>query len=56
MSLMPPMCKDPLGGDEQVVHAYLAVFTIAIALGSGLASWLAAGRIVLIPTVFGRDS
>jgi acyl-[acyl-carrier-protein]-phospholipid O-acyltransferase/long-chain-fatty-acid--[acyl-carrier-protein] ligase len=53
MSLMPPMIKDSLGGNEQVVLAYLAVFTIAIALGSGLASWLAAGRIVLIPTVFG---
>ncbi len=53
MSLMPPMIKDSLGGNEQVVLAYLAVFTVAIALGSGLASWLAAGRIVLIPTVFG---
>jgi acyl-[acyl-carrier-protein]-phospholipid O-acyltransferase / long-chain-fatty-acid--[acyl-carrier-protein] ligase len=53
LSLLPPLVKNALGGSEEVVTAYLAVFSIAIAAGSGLASWLAAGRIVLIPTVFG---
>ena len=53
MSLLPPLIKNALGGAEQVVPAYLAVFTVAIAIGSGLASWLASGRIVLLPTVFG---
>src|SRR5258708_4703273 len=53
LSLLPPLVKNALGGSEEVVTAYLAVFSIAIAIGSGLASWLASGRIVLIPTVFG---
>jgi acyl-[acyl-carrier-protein]-phospholipid O-acyltransferase/long-chain-fatty-acid--[acyl-carrier-protein] ligase len=45
--------KNILGGAEEVVTAYLAVFSIAIAIGSGLASWLAHGRIVLVPTLIG---
>jgi acyl-[acyl-carrier-protein]-phospholipid O-acyltransferase/long-chain-fatty-acid--[acyl-carrier-protein] ligase len=53
MSLLPTLVKNALGGAEDVVPSYLAVFTIAIAAGSGLAAWLASGRIVLIPTVFG---
>src|SRR5246500_2401448 len=53
LSLLPPLVKDALGGSEEVVNAYLAVFSIAIALGSGLASWLAHGRIVLLPTLIG---
>ena len=53
LSLLPPLVKNALGGSEEVVTAYLAIFSIAIAVGSGLASWLASGRIVLIPTVFG---
>ena len=32
---------------------YLAIFSIAIAVGSGLAAWLAAGRIILLPTLLG---
>jgi acyl-[acyl-carrier-protein]-phospholipid O-acyltransferase / long-chain-fatty-acid--[acyl-carrier-protein] ligase len=52
LSLLPPLVKNALGGSAEVVTAYLAVFSIAIAIGSGLASWLASGRIVLIPTVF----
>ncbi len=51
-TLLAPLVKKALGGDEQVINAYLAVFSIAIAIGSGLAAWLASGRIVLIPTVF----
>src|SRR5262249_37869177 len=31
----------------------LAIFSISIAIGSGLAAWLAAGRIILLPTVIG---
>jgi acyl-[acyl-carrier-protein]-phospholipid O-acyltransferase / long-chain-fatty-acid--[acyl-carrier-protein] ligase len=53
LSLLPPLVKDVLGGSEEVVNAYLAVFSIAIALGSGLASWLAHGRIILLPTLIG---
>jgi acyl-[acyl-carrier-protein]-phospholipid O-acyltransferase/long-chain-fatty-acid--[acyl-carrier-protein] ligase len=53
LSLLPPMVKNILGGAEEVVTAYLAVFSIAIAIGAGLASWLAHGRIVLVPTLIG---
>ena len=50
---MPPLVKSVLGASEEVVTAYLAVFSISIAIGSGLAAWLAHGRIVLFPTLVG---
>ncbi|HVY58066.1 MAG TPA: acyl-[ACP]--phospholipid O-acyltransferase [Xanthobacteraceae bacterium] len=50
LSLLPPLVKNVLGGAEEVVTAFLAIFSVAIAVGSALASWLAAGRIVLVPT------
>ncbi|MGA6965621.1 MAG: acyl-[ACP]--phospholipid O-acyltransferase [Xanthobacteraceae bacterium] len=53
LSLMPPLVKTALGGNEEVVKTCLAIFTISIAAGSGLAAWLAAGRIILLPTVIG---
>jgi acyl-[acyl-carrier-protein]-phospholipid O-acyltransferase/long-chain-fatty-acid--[acyl-carrier-protein] ligase len=53
LSLLPALVKNVLGGDEEVVTACLAVFSISIAIGSGLAAWLAAGRIILLPTVIG---
>lgn len=51
LSLLPPLIKNALGGAEEVVTVYLAVFSVAIAVGSMLASWLSAGRIVLLPTM-----
>lgn len=53
MSLMPSLVKTVLGGSEGVVTAFLAIFSIFIAVGSLLAAWLAAGRIILLPTVVG---
>ncbi len=53
LSLMPPMVKSVLGASEDVVTVFLAVFSISIAIGSGLAAWLAHGRIVLFPTLVG---
>ncbi|MCC7347933.1 MAG: MFS transporter, partial [Variibacter sp.] len=53
LSLMPPLVKNALGGTQEVVTAFLAIFSVFIAVGAGLASWLAAGRIVLLPTVIG---
>ena len=52
-SLLPPLVKNVLGGTEEVVTLCLAIFAISIAIGSGLAAWLAAGRIILLPTVLG---
>jgi acyl-[acyl-carrier-protein]-phospholipid O-acyltransferase/long-chain-fatty-acid--[acyl-carrier-protein] ligase len=51
LSLLPTLVKDALGGTEEVVTICLAIFSVAIALGSGLAAWLAAGRIILLPTL-----
>ena len=51
LSLMPPLVKNVLGGNEDAVTACLAIFSVSIAIGSGLAAWLAAGRIILLPTV-----
>jgi acyl-[acyl-carrier-protein]-phospholipid O-acyltransferase / long-chain-fatty-acid--[acyl-carrier-protein] ligase len=53
LSLMPPLVKNVLGGDGDVVTTCLAIFSISIAVGSGLAAWLAAGRIILLPTLIG---
>ena len=51
--LLPPLVKNALGGSEEVATFCLAIFAISIAVGSGLAAWLAAGRIILLPTVLG---
>src|SRR5215467_405926 len=53
LSLLPPLVKNALGGVEEVVTVCLAIFSISIAVGSGLAAWLAAGRIIILPTVIG---
>ena len=53
LSLLPPAVKSLVGGNEETVTAYLAVFSIAVAIGSGLAAWLCAGRIILLPTLLG---
>jgi len=53
LALLGPLVKDALGGNEAVVNAYLAVFAISVAVGSGFASWLCHGRIVLVPTLLG---
>jgi acyl-[acyl-carrier-protein]-phospholipid O-acyltransferase / long-chain-fatty-acid--[acyl-carrier-protein] ligase len=53
LGLMTPMVKTVLSNTEEVVTAYLAVFSIAIAIGSLLAAWLSHGRIALFPTLVG---
>jgi acyl-[acyl-carrier-protein]-phospholipid O-acyltransferase/long-chain-fatty-acid--[acyl-carrier-protein] ligase len=53
LSLLPLLVKNTLGGNEEVVTAFLAIFSVTIALGSALASYIAAGRIILKPTLVG---
>ena len=53
MSLLPPLIKSIIGGNEDTVTAYLALFSIAIGVGSGLAALIARGRIVLKTTLAG---
>ena len=50
ISIQPSFVKNTLGGTEEVVTIYLALFSVGIALGSLLASVLAKGRIILLPT------
>ena len=49
MSLLLPLVTIDIGGTEAVVTVFLTIFSIAVALGSGLAAWLAAGRIIILP-------
>jgi acyl-[acyl-carrier-protein]-phospholipid O-acyltransferase / long-chain-fatty-acid--[acyl-carrier-protein] ligase len=53
LSLLLPLVKNVLNGTEDVGTLFLAIFAVAIGAGSGLAAWLSAGRIVLLPTVVG---
>ncbi len=53
LSLMPTLVKDTIGGTEEVVTAFLAIFALAIGAGSMLASFLSAGRIVLLMVPIG---
>lgn len=53
LSLLPPLIKTLIGGDEDTVTIYLALFSIAVGLGSGLAAAVARGHIVLRTTLVG---
>ena len=53
LSLLPPLIKTLIGGDETAVTAYLALFTVAVGVGSALAAALSRGSIVLGITVIG---
>jgi acyl-[acyl-carrier-protein]-phospholipid O-acyltransferase/long-chain-fatty-acid--[acyl-carrier-protein] ligase len=53
LSLLPPLVTFAIGGSEAVVTVFLTIFSVAVAVGSALAAWLAAGRIVLLPTLIG---
>ena len=51
LSLLPPLVTVDIGGTEGVITVFLTIFSIAVAVGSALAAWLAHGRIVLLPTL-----
>ncbi len=53
LSLLPPLVTVDIGGTEAVITVFLTIFSVAVALGSGLAAWLAAGRIIILPTLIG---
>jgi len=53
LSLQPTLIKQIIGGDEDTVTVYLALFSIAVGLGSTLAAVIAHGRIRLGTTVAG---
>lgn len=47
LSLLPPLVKHALGGGEAAITFYLAIFAIAVGLGSALAARACAGRMTL---------
>jgi acyl-[acyl-carrier-protein]-phospholipid O-acyltransferase/long-chain-fatty-acid--[acyl-carrier-protein] ligase len=53
LSLLPSLIKTIIGGNEETVTVYLAAFSIAVGVGSGLAAAIARGRIVLKTTLVG---
>jgi acyl-[acyl-carrier-protein]-phospholipid O-acyltransferase/long-chain-fatty-acid--[acyl-carrier-protein] ligase len=53
LSLLPPLVKSVLGGAELAVTVYLALFSIAVAIGSAAAAWMSAGRIITLPAPIG---
>jgi acyl-[acyl-carrier-protein]-phospholipid O-acyltransferase/long-chain-fatty-acid--[acyl-carrier-protein] ligase len=53
LSLLPPLVKLQIGGDEATVTAYLVIFSVAVGIGSALAALIARGRIVLRTTLAG---
>jgi acyl-[acyl-carrier-protein]-phospholipid O-acyltransferase/long-chain-fatty-acid--[acyl-carrier-protein] ligase len=53
LALLPPLIKVLVGGNEDTVTAYLALFSIAVGCGSALAAAIARGRIVLNTTLAG---
>src|SRR5262249_39919628 len=53
LSLLPPLIKTIIGGNEKTVTVYLAGFSMAVGVGSGLAAVIARGRIVLKTTLIG---
>lgn len=53
LSVLPIIVKDVLGGSELAVTYFLTVFALSVGIGSALAAWLCAGRVVLLPAVIG---
>jgi acyl-[acyl-carrier-protein]-phospholipid O-acyltransferase/long-chain-fatty-acid--[acyl-carrier-protein] ligase len=53
LSLLPPLIKNSIGGNEDTATAYLALFSVAVGFGSALAAKIARGRIVLGTTLVG---
>jgi acyl-[acyl-carrier-protein]-phospholipid O-acyltransferase/long-chain-fatty-acid--[acyl-carrier-protein] ligase len=53
LSLLPPLVTVDIGGTEELITIFLTIFSVAVAIGSGLAAWLAAGRIIILPTLIG---
>ncbi|MGI8525403.1 MAG: MFS transporter [Pseudolabrys sp.] len=53
LALLPVLVKHLVGGDEDTVTAYLAIFSVAVGAGSALAAMIARGRIVLRTTLVG---
>ncbi|PLW75744.1 acyl-[ACP]--phospholipid O-acyltransferase [Cohaesibacter celericrescens] len=52
-ALVPSFVTQIMGGSPLVVTVYSTVFAVSVAIGSAIAAWLCAGRVVLLPAPFG---
>ena len=52
-ALVPSFVDQVMGGSPLVVTIYSVVFAVSVAIGSAIAAWLCAGRVVLLPAPFG---
>lgn len=52
-ALVPSFVTQIIGGTPLVVTVYSTVFAVSVAIGSAIAAWLCAGRVVLLPAPFG---
>jgi acyl-[acyl-carrier-protein]-phospholipid O-acyltransferase/long-chain-fatty-acid--[acyl-carrier-protein] ligase len=50
-TVLPPLVKTTLGGDEIAVTVSLAIFSVGIAAGCAVVAWFVAGRTIVFPTV-----
>ncbi|WP_319529987.1 acyl-[ACP]--phospholipid O-acyltransferase [uncultured Cohaesibacter sp.] len=52
-ALVPTFVTQIMGGSAQIVTIYSMVFAVSVAIGSAIAAWLCAGRVVLLPAPIG---
>ncbi len=52
-AIVPTFVSQTLGGNELVITSYSVVFAVSVAIGSAIAAWLCAGRVVLLPAPVG---
>ncbi|MCV0427467.1 MAG: MFS transporter, partial [Roseibium sp.] len=53
LSILPLIVSDLLGGNETAVTFFLTIFAVSIGVGSALAAWISAGRVILLPAPVG---
>lgn len=53
LAVLPTLITTNLGGSELAISSYLAIFAVAVALGSAVSAWMVSGRIVLLPAPVG---
>ncbi|MES0809168.1 acyl-[ACP]--phospholipid O-acyltransferase [Roseibium sp. SCPC15] len=53
LSVLPLIVSDSLGGNENAVTYFLTIFAVSIGIGSALAAWISAGRVILLPAPVG---
>lgn len=53
MAVLPVIVKEVMGGGEAAISFFLTVFAVSIGIGSAIAAWFCAGRVVLLPAVLG---